>query len=62
MSDRRELRANAFTRPAMCEGKVAFESLKLARHVAKRRAHRERPGDRYLCAHCGCWHIGASGR
>ena len=45
---------------AQCDGKVAFDSPKLANLVIKRRKSRrlDKPGHPYRCRVCGFWHIG----
>jgi hypothetical protein len=40
---------------SVCEGKVAFESPKLARKAAKRGKKKR---EVYRCGACGRWHVG----
>lgn len=43
---------------ASCDGKVAFDSHRLANDVIKRRARTKRTRQPYHCGNCGKWHLG----
>jgi hypothetical protein len=66
MSDPRD-RFPAYTQ---CDGKERFESAALAHRVARRRTTNKRlrvkgrdwPLEKYLCRHCGFYHVGGQGK
>jgi len=42
-----------------CEGKIGFQTRKLALHVSQRRGKKEREERKaYFCRQCGKWHLG----
>lgn len=43
---------------AGCEGKVAFATFELAKQVADRHGHNERPRQPYRCRYCRSFHLG----
>lgn len=45
-----------------CWGKIAFDSARMAKTVAKRRSRSGKKGEAYRCPHCRYWHIGRKQR
>ena len=46
------------TADAGCKGKVAFDSFEIAKQVAERHGHNERPRQPYRCHFCRAFHLG----